>query len=168
MSPARPVPQRLRAVSGLPDRVKNVSRGIGTPLPPRHLSRAAKTEWRRVVKACAMYALWLQETDRPMLEAWCTWRAVQLEAIAALADDGALIPGRSTADKARGADVKHAAVAVLRAATVELRALSQRLGFDPDSRSKIALDAIDPDEDDDDDIWEPPSDRDTPARRLLS
>lgn len=145
MSPARPVPDRLRVVSGLDERAKNLSVGIGTPRPPRHLPPAARKEWRRVVKACAPHGIWLQHTDLRILEAWCVWSSVWDDAVLALATDGILIAGRSSADKARGAQVKHPAVAVLRAATTELRALSQRLGFDPDSRTKIGIGPADDD-----------------------
>lgn len=129
---------------GLPERARTLATGIGTPEPPRHLPKAAKTEWRRVTKACAAYPTWLQATDLPLLESWCTWRAVQLDAIAALAADGVLVPGRGPADRARRADVKHPAISILRAASMELRALSARLGFDPDSRSKIAIGDLEP------------------------
>ena len=35
-----------------------------------------------------------------MLEAWCVWRGVQLDAIAALGSEGIMVAGRSSADKA--------------------------------------------------------------------
>lgn len=146
--PARPVPDRLRVASGMAERSKNLSIGIGRPDPPKHLSRRAKAEWRRVVRVCADQGTWLQHADIPIIEAWCTWRAVQIDATEALAADGVLIPGRSPSDQARRAMVKHPAVTLLRQATAELQALSARLGFDPDSRARIAIGDFDPTDDD--------------------
>jgi len=59
-----------------------------------------------------------------------------------MAKDEVLVPGRSTADAARGAEVKHAALPPLAAATAELRGLARQLGFDPNARPMLPMGAL--------------------------
>ncbi len=148
--PARPIANHLRAV---PDSAAERRHAVAEPLvdgrrpsPPSWLPREGKAEWRRIVAAVEAWPGWLRSTDRAALVAYCAAWAVWVEAMRDVAERGALVPGRSSADAARdGAGlVKNPSVQVARDAAVSLRSWARELGFTPDARGRIDLGAFDP------------------------
>ncbi len=119
---------------------------MGAPKPPAWLPRVAAAEWRRVVKAAAVYPTWLQELDRAGLTAYCmAWAAFE-EAARDVGSRGVLVGARSSADKARGASVKNPALQIMREAGESMRRWARELGFTPDARGRVDLGVMAADE----------------------
>ncbi|HVL99333.1 MAG TPA: phage terminase small subunit P27 family [Egibacteraceae bacterium] len=115
----------------------NLGGGLGTPAAPKWLPRVGKAEWRRIVRACAGHPTWLQEVDVALLTAYCATWATYLDAARDVAERGALVSGRSSADK--GALVKNPAAQIARDSATQLRNLARELGFSPDARGRVDL-----------------------------
>jgi P27 family predicted phage terminase small subunit len=131
--PANRLPENVRRLRGYPPRVPPTLPAI--PKPPDWLPKAAKVEWRRIVDLAGRYEGWLQAVDRAALAgycmAWATFESVARD----VAENGALIPGRSTAD--RGRMVKNPAVQIMRDESTQMRYWARELGFTPDARGRI-------------------------------
>jgi len=150
--PQRRKPDHLRTLHGQQPRAGRAKRAGGVDRydadPPTWLAREGKAEWRRLLKATAAYPTWLQEVDRGGLACYCALWAELVEAATDVAKRGSLVPGRSSADQARGGDggeailVKNPSVQVMRDAQAALRAWSKELGFTPDARSKVERGSI--------------------------
>ena len=146
--PARRNTNALRLMRGEdPQPTANLGGGLGTPDPPRWMDTAARAEWRRVVRACEDWPTWLQEIDRSALTAYCVSWSVFLAAAQDLAERGVLVPGRSSADEARGALVKSPSVQIARDAQDQLRRWARELGFTPDARGRVEVGAKESDAD---------------------
>lgn len=113
-----------------------------TPDPPEWLSAAARAEWERVVKVCGRYDGWLQEVDRAALTAYCMAWSTFAAASKDVATRGVLVPGRSSADEARGVLVKNPAAQVAREASVALLRWCKELGFSPDARGRLDVNRL--------------------------
>ncbi len=137
--PTPRTPNNLRVLRGDPAKPAPNTAGIGVPNPPSWLGREARSEWRRVLRACAMYPAWLQRVDHAVLTAYCVQWSVFRKAAEDVEKRGPLVPARSSADQARDEEalVKNPAVQVARDAAVQLRALARELGFTPDARQKL-------------------------------
>jgi|SRR4051794_18434962 P27 family predicted phage terminase small subunit len=122
--------------------------------PPAYLPRAGKAEWRRIVAAAQRAdGRWLQRTDTAALAAYCAAFATFVAATQDVGRRGVVIPGRSSADAARGEDgiVRNPAVSIARDASVLMRQWAVQLGFTPDARGRANLGALGPDDIDDPD-----------------
>jgi P27 family predicted phage terminase small subunit len=122
--------------------------------PPRWLDRSARAVWRRTLReANGATPNWLQTVDLEILAAFAFWAGVLIDAGADVAERGSLVPGRSSADEARGTDnrVRNRSIGIAAEATRELRALAVELGLSPKSRHGLYLGdqmTFDPDWDD--------------------
>lgn len=100
------------------------------PAAPEWLPDEARAEWDRVVPELARLDL-LKEIDRSALTAYClTWdRLVQAQQ--QIQKDGSVL-----AENSQGR-VRHPAVAVLEAASKELRAWAGEFGLTPSAEAKL-------------------------------
>ncbi|MCA1707905.1 MAG: P27 family phage terminase small subunit, partial [Actinobacteria bacterium] len=64
---------------------------------------------------------------------WATYEAAAQD----IAERGVIVPGRSSADEARGVLVKNPSVQVARDASASLLRWCRELGFTPDARGRI-------------------------------
>ena len=110
------------------------------PSAPEWLPDEARAEWERVVPELARLEL-LKPVDRAALTAYClTWDRL-VEAQRVVTADGVL------GQNSQGT-VRHPAVAVVEAASKELRAWAGEFGFTPSAENKLAVkDAADDEED---------------------
>ncbi|WP_405848138.1 phage terminase small subunit P27 family [Streptomyces niveus] len=101
------------------------------PEAPEWLPDEARAEWERVVPELARLDL-LKPVDRGALTAYClTWdRLVQAQK--QMDEDGSVL---STNSQGR---VRHPAVAVIEAASKELRAWAGEFGLTPSAESRVA------------------------------
>lgn len=123
---------------------------------PESLPDAGRAEWQHLAEQHRAYPTRLRETDRTAVVAYCTWWAAFDAARRDIAERGALVPGRSSADAARGDGglVKNPSVAAMRDASQQLRYWARELGLTPDSRARQGLQAELPEDDDPDGIWD--------------
>lgn len=99
------------------------------PEPPEWLPVEAAAEWRRVVPELARLEL-VKEIDRASLTAYClTWDRL-VTAQRQIADDGLL----HTNSQGR---TRHPAVAIVEAASKELRAWAAEFGLTPSSEQRV-------------------------------
>lgn len=114
--------------------------GLSADSPPTWLGREGKAEWRRVVKYLKERDPGrLEETDRAILAAYCNEWDTYVTASGDVKARGSLIPGRSSAEKARGEGgmVKNPSVQIARDALTHLRALAKELGLTPAARGAV-------------------------------
>lgn len=100
---------------------------------------ASGRERPSVVEVCSGHPIWLQNADRPALTGYCIAWAMYRAAAEQVGKDGPLVPGRSPSDRARGAQVKHPGLQVLRDQGEAMRRWARELGFTPDARQRIAI-----------------------------
>jgi len=101
------------------------------PEAPAWLPAEAAAEWERVVPELARLEL-LKPVDRASLTAYClTWDRL-VEAQRLVTQDGVL------GENSQGI-VRHPAVAVVEAASKELRAWASEFGFTPSAENKLAV-----------------------------
>lgn len=100
------------------------------PEPPEWLPDEARAEWDRVVPELARLDL-LKPVDRSALTAYClTWdRLVQAQR--QMQEDGSVLSMNSQGR------VRHPAVAVIEAASKELRSWAGEFGLTPSAESKV-------------------------------
>lgn len=102
------------------------------PAAPEWLPAEAAAEWERVVPEMARVNV-LKEADRAALVAYClTWDRL-VSAQRELAESGSVL-GRNS----QGV-VRHPAVAVVEAASKELRAWCAEFGFTPSAENRLAV-----------------------------
>lgn len=123
---------------------------------PEQLSEAGRAEWQHLARQHASFPQRLRETDRAAVIAYCSWWSAFDAAQRDIAERGALVSGRSSADEARGSAglVKNPSVAAMRDASQQLRYWARELGLTPDSRARQGLQIEPPEEDDPDGIWD--------------
>ncbi|MEU8122153.1 phage terminase small subunit P27 family [Spirillospora sp. NPDC049024] len=97
----------------------------------------AEVEWNRLADIYAGQAGRFFESDREILEAWCTWVGIRQEATGLLHEEGLMVRGRSKPDKDRS--VRNPLVITVAQATKELRALAHHLGFSPEARKRAGV-----------------------------
>jgi P27 family predicted phage terminase small subunit len=130
----KPVPTKLRLLRGetRPSRINRnePQPAVGDPRYPGMLSREAKAEWRRLIKA--LPAGLLTPADRQVMsvaaQAWYRWYL----ATVAVNETGILIEGE------RGL-VKNPAIQVARDAEQTLRQCWAELGLSPAARQRINM-----------------------------
>lgn len=110
------------------------------PTAPEWLPDEARAEWERVVPELARIEL-LKPVDRAALTAYCLAWDRMVEAQRVITDEGVL--GENSQGR-----VRHPAVAVVEAASKELRAWAAEFGFTPSAENKLSVrEADDADED---------------------
>lgn len=113
------------------------------PEAPEWLPDEARAEWERVVPELARLDL-VKPIDRASLTAYClTWSRL-VTAQREIADDGGSVLGQNSQGR-----VRHPAVAVVEAASKELRAWAQEFGLTPSAEQKVAAKGGGDGEDDD-------------------
>lgn len=140
-------PTRLRALAGgrSDDQDRSTAERADAAIPktpPSWLDGEASREWRRIVNYAAAWPDWLVTADRALLAAYCTWWSTFVAAAKDVNDRGAMVPGRSSADQARGDDdepalVQNRSVAIMREASTQLRLIAGALGLDVWHRQRI-------------------------------
>lgn len=110
------------------------------PVAPEWLPVEAAAEWARVVPELARLEL-LKPVDRAALTAYCLAWDRLVEAQRLVTDEGVL--GENSQGR-----VRHPAVAVVEAASKELRAWAAEFGFTPSAENKLAVKESDNDEGD--------------------
>jgi P27 family predicted phage terminase small subunit len=102
------------------------------PSPPEWLPDEARAEWDRIVPELTRLEL-LKQPDRAALTAYClTWdRLVRAQREIEL--DGGSVLGENSQGR-----VRHPAVAVLEAASKELRAWANEFGLTPSAEGKVS------------------------------
>jgi P27 family predicted phage terminase small subunit len=101
------------------------------PVAPEWLPSEAAAEWERVVPELSRLEL-LKPVDRAALTAYClTWDRL-VEAQRLVTEEGVL--GENSQGR-----VRHPAVAVVEAASKELRAWAGEFGFTPSAENKLAV-----------------------------
>ncbi|MEU4576624.1 phage terminase small subunit P27 family [Nonomuraea sp. NPDC023979] len=149
MAAPKPKPPGLKLVEG-----RGVGRDSGgrpvkqppgfvrlPPDPPEWLPREARAEWERVVPELARLQL-TKPVDRAALTAYClTWDRM-VRAQQEIEDDGGSVLGRNSQGR-----VRHPAVAVVEAASKELRAWCAEFGFTPSAENRVNNPEPDPGED---------------------
>lgn len=102
-----------------------------TPRPPTWLPREAKAEWRRVVPGLAKLGL-LKAEDRAALTVYCVTWARYVRAVREVERDGFTVPTET------GGVKRNPALAVVDAATVQLRAFATEFGLTPAAESRLS------------------------------
>ncbi|HEU5029049.1 MAG TPA: phage terminase small subunit P27 family [Spirillospora sp.] len=97
----------------------------------------AEEEWDRLSEIYAGQSKRFFESDREILEDWCTWVGIRQEATELLHKEGLMVRGRSKPDKDRS--VRNPLVITVAQATKELRALAYHLGFSPEARKRAGV-----------------------------
>lgn len=101
------------------------------PEAPEWLPDEARAEWERVVPELQRLRL-LKPVDRAALTAYClTWDRL-VRAQKEIDDDGGSVLGENSQGR-----VRHPAVAVIEAASKELRAWAAEFGLSPSAESKL-------------------------------
>lgn len=148
MASPKPKPSHLKLIEGRGNGRDSGGRKVATPpkfkrLPPtapEWLPVEAAAEWERVVPELARLEL-LKPVDRAALTAYClTWDRL-VEAQRLVTADGVL------GSNSQGT-VRHPAVAVVEAASKELRAWAGEFGFTPSAENKLAVKESGDDEED--------------------
>jgi P27 family predicted phage terminase small subunit len=99
--------------------------------PPEHLTEAQAEMWRWAIQNAPRGVL--HAIDEATLEDWCCSRVVLREAYAIVEREGQIIRTPN------GCAQKHPALATMVQASKIMNTAAQRLGFDPSSRAKIAV-----------------------------
>lgn len=102
-------------------------------MPRGVLSPSARKMWRAWAPELQRLGL-LTPLDAPMFTLTCVWAGAALDAAAMLREEGIVV-----ADARGRGMVKHRALTVLRAASVELRQLSRSFGLTPADRAGLSL-----------------------------
>ena len=141
-----PRPTALRVLEGnpskrpLPAREPQPTGKIGRP--PAHLNRAARAEWRRIVRemeACRV----LTAADRAALAAYCVAysRWVAAETALAAAADADPDTGGLVVKTSNGNVVQNPLVGTANKAMETMMRAAQEFGFTPSSRSRVHVEA---------------------------
>ncbi|HML40362.1 MAG TPA: phage terminase small subunit P27 family [Bellilinea sp.] len=129
-----PKPTRIKELEGNPGHrpLNNAEPMLKPDLPscPRHLSKEARREWRRVSKELYEAGL-LTRVDRAALAAYCQAWARWVEAETEL--QGQSLTG--TTDK--GYEYPNPLLAISKAALADMRRFMSDFGMTPSSRSKV-------------------------------
>lgn len=143
MAAPKPRPSKLKLVEGRAPGRDSGGRPVVEPpafrrLPPEApewLPEEARAEWLRVVPELARLEL-TKPVDRAALTAYClTWDRM-VRAQKEIEADGGSVLGRNSQGR-----VRHPAVAVVEAASKELRAWCAEFGFTPSSEGRLSTPA---------------------------
>jgi len=108
--------------------------------PPAWLDGVAKAEWRRIQKL-TQHDNSIQVVDRAALTGYCCAWSLLVASSKDIAKRGALVPARSSADKAKDgpALVKNPSLQVQRDAQSTLKTWCVQLGFSPAGRNGLDI-----------------------------
>lgn len=130
----KPKPTRLKKLAGNPGRhpLNDHEARIPASLPtcPRHLSREAKAEWKRLAQVLYKYGL-LTEVDRGVLAALCQAYGRWVKAERVVTDKGL------TTYNASGTPTISPHVRIARQAMEDYRRMAVEFGLTPSSRSRV-------------------------------
>lgn len=148
MASPKPKPAHLKLIEGRGNGRDSGGRKVAeTPkfrrLPPEApdwLPDEARAEWERVVPELARIEL-LKPVDRAALTAYCLAWDRMVEAQRVVTEEGVI--GENSQGR-----VRHPAVAVVEAASKELRAWAAEFGFTPSAENKLSVREADDAEDD--------------------
>jgi len=140
MKGRKPIPRKIKALRGNPDRRKPKGQEPAPapviPTCPGHLSDAAKQEWLRIVPELSACGL-LTQIDRAALAAYCQAYGRWVAAEAAMSKGG-LGPVVMT-DK--GNLIQNPYLPVANRAMEQMRQFIIEFGMTPSSRSRVSIDA---------------------------
>ncbi len=130
----KPKPTRLKKLAGNPGRhpLNDHEAKIPASLPtcPRHLSREAKAEWKRLAQVLYKHGL-LTEVDRGVLAALCQAYGRWVKAERAVSEKGL------TSYNASGTTTVSPHVRIARQAMEDYRRMAVEFGLTPSSRSRV-------------------------------
>lgn len=115
------------------------------PSCPRHLSKAARKEWRRICLQLSMAGI-LTRLDSVILQLYCECYADWLEAKANIAENGRVVLTNSKEDEdedtgeitvSGGHPIQNPYVSIYNKAIDHMAKLGASLGLDPSSRTRI-------------------------------
>ena len=148
MSASTPLPANLKLLNGRSPGKDSAGRPVEKPPPfkrhlpepPPILSGEALAEWERVTPELARLEL-TKPIDRAALASYClTWERL-ITAQKLINEEGIL--GQNSQGR-----VRHPAVAVIEAASKELRAWCEQFGFTPSSEARVSHGGNNPADDD--------------------
>ena len=132
-----PKPTALKKLAGNPGKRKLNDKEpkfeLDIPMPPKHLDRVARAEWRRVAQELYDAGL-LSRVDRAALAAYCQAWSTWVEAVKRLRVEGQVI----VSDK--GYVYQHPLVAIRDKAVEQMRRFMTEYGMTPSSRSRVKVD----------------------------
>lgn len=100
--------------------------------PPAHLGKIAKKEYKRVVSE--LQSLPIRDLDRAILENYCTWYGIYIEASEKVSEIGV-----SVYDDNKGMWIQNPLVVTLEKATNNIKSCAAQLGLTVDSRMKMYM-----------------------------
>lgn len=100
--------------------------------PPAHLGKIAKKEYKRVVSE--LQSLPIRDLDRAILENYCTWYGIYIEASEKVSEIGI-----SVYDDNKGMWIQNPLVVTLEKATNNIKSCAAQLGLTVDSRMKMYM-----------------------------
>lgn len=98
--------------------------------PPKHLGEIAKAEYARVIED--LKSLPVRDLDRAILENYCTWYGIYVEASHKVSEIGI-----SVYDDNKGMWIQNPLVVTLEKATNNIKSCAAQLGLTVDSRMKM-------------------------------
>ena len=98
--------------------------------PPEHLGETAKAEYARIVED--LKSLPVRDLDRAILENYCTWYGIYIEASEKVSEIGV-----SVYDDNKGMWIQNPLVVTLEKATNNIKSCAAQLGLTVDSRMKM-------------------------------
>lgn len=138
MAGRKPTPTSRKLLSGNPGKRalnRNEPQFSGGATCPKHLNKAAKSEWKRVSGELAAQGL-LTTVDRAALAAYCASWSRWVDAEENLHKFGAVIRSPKS-----GFPIQNPYVGVANTALDHLRKFASEFGMTPSSRSRINVDA---------------------------
>lgn len=100
--------------------------------PPKHLGEIAKAEYARIVED--LKNLPVRDLDRAILENYCTWYGIYIEASEKVSEIGV-----SVYDDNKGMWIQNPLVVTLEKATNNIKSCAAQLGLTVDSRMKMYM-----------------------------
>jgi P27 family predicted phage terminase small subunit len=135
MAGRKPLPTTLKKLKGNPGcrpLNENEPQPTGIPSCPRHLSKTARIEWRRIAKELLACGL-LTSVDRAALAGYCESWARYVEASENVQKFGTVIKSPN------GYPILSPYVSICNTALREMRAFLTEFGMTPASRSRISV-----------------------------
>ena len=135
MAGRKPIPTALKQLNGNPGKRplnRNEPRFSGTPTCPKHLSKAAKAEWKRISADLSAQGL-LTNVDRAALAAYCAAYARWADAEENVQKFGAVIKSPKS-----GFPIQNPYVGIVGSALDHMRKFAVEFGMTPSSRSRIS------------------------------
>jgi P27 family predicted phage terminase small subunit len=136
MAGRRPTPTSLKLLNGNPGKRslnKHEPKFSGIPSCPKHLDKAARTEWKRVASELTATGL-LTTVDRAALAAYCAAWSRWTDAEINIQKFGTVIKSPKS-----GFPIQNPYVGVANTALDQMRKFAVEFGMTPSSRSRISV-----------------------------